>query len=94
MADAINDALNHEYEYVYDRSERREQRPVKEIGISAVRGGTIVGEHEVIFAGQDEVIEFKHTAYSKAIFGKGAVSAAMFLAGKPAGLYNMSHVIG
>lgn len=85
LADAINDALNHEYEYVYDRSERREQRPVKEIGISAVRGGTIVGEHEVIFAGQDEVIEFKHTAYSKAIFGKGAVSAAMFLAGKPAG---------
>ena len=94
LADAINDALNHEYEYVYDRSERREQRPVKEIGISAVRGGTIVGEHEVIFAGQDEVIEFKHTAYSKAIFGKGAVSAAMFLAGKPAGLYNMCHVIG
>ena len=94
LADAINDALNHEYEYVYDRSERREQRPVKEIGISAVRGGSIVGEHEVIFAGQDEVIEFKHTAYSKAIFGKGAVSAAMFLAGKPAGLYNMSHVIG
>ena len=94
LADAINGALNHEYEYVYDRSERREQRPVKEIGISAVRGGTIVGEHEVIFAGQDEVIEFKHTAYSKAIFGKGAVSAAMFLAGKPAGLYNMSHVIG
>lgn len=94
LADAINDALNHEYEYVYDRSERREQRPVKEIGISAVRGGTIVGEHEVIFAGKDEVIEFKHTAYSKAIFGKGAVSAAMFLAGKPAGLYNMSHVIG
>ena len=94
LADAINDALNHEYEYVYDRSERREQRPVKEIGISAVRGGTIVGEHEVIFAGQDEVIEFKHTAYSKAIFGEGAVSATMFLAGKPAGLYNMSHVIG
>ncbi|MEE1313885.1 MAG: 4-hydroxy-tetrahydrodipicolinate reductase [Lachnospiraceae bacterium] len=94
LADAINEALNNEYEYIYDRSERRMQRPVKEIGISAVRGGTIVGEHEVIFAGQDEVIEFKHTAYSKAIFGKGAVSAAMFLAGKPAGLYNMSHVIG
>ena len=61
---------DNEYEYVYDRSERREQRPKKEIGISAVRGGTIVGEHEVIFAGQDEVIEFKHTAYSRAIFGK------------------------
>lgn len=94
LADAINEALNNEYEYVYDRSDRRQQRPVKEIGVSAVRGGTIVGEHEVIFAGQDEVIEFKHTAYSKAIFGKGAVSAALFLAGKPAGLYNMSHVIG
>ena len=66
----------------------------KEIGISAVRGGTIVGEHEIIFAGQDEVIEFKHTAYSKAIFGKGAVEAAKFLAGKPAGRYDMSDVIG
>lgn len=94
LADAINDALNHEYEYVYDRSERRIQRPKKEIGLSAVRGGTIVGEHEIIFAGTDEVIELKHTAYSKAIFGKGAVEAALFLAGKPAGLYNMSHVIG
>lgn len=94
LADAVNEAVDHEYEYVYDRSQRREQRPKKEIGISAVRGGTIVGEHEVIFAGQDEVIEFKHTAYSRAIFGKGAVSAAMYLAGKPAGLYNMSHVIG
>lgn len=94
LADAVNEAVDNEYEYVYDRSERREQRPKKEIGISAVRGGTIVGEHEVIFAGQDEVIEFKHTAYSRAIFGKGAVSAAMYLAGQPAGLYDMSHVIG
>lgn len=94
FADAINEALNNEYEYVYDRSERRIQRPKKEIGLSAVRGGTIVGEHEVIFAGTDEVIEFKHTAYSKAVFGKGALQAGIFLAGKPAGLYNMSHVIG
>ena len=94
MADAVNEAVNNEYEYVYDRSTRRQQRPKKEIGISAVRGGTIVGEHEVIFAGQDEVIEFKHTAYSRAIFAKGAVSAAAFLAGKEAGLYDMSHVIG
>ena len=69
------------------------QRPKNEIGLSAVRGGTIVGEHEVIFAGTDEVIEFKHTAYSKAVFGKGALQAAVYLAGKPAGLYNMSHVI-
>lgn len=94
LADAINEVLNNEYTYVYDRSPRNEMRPDKEIGISAVRGGTIVGEHEVIFAGRDEVIEIKHTAYSKALFGKGAVSAAKFLAGKPHGLYNMQDVIG
>ena len=94
LADAVNEALHNEYEYVYDRSQRRIKRPKKEIGISAVRGGTIVGQHDVIFAGQDEVIEFHHTAYSKAIFGKGAVSAAIYLAGKPAGMYDMSDVIG
>lgn len=94
LADVINGQLNSEYDYKYDRSALREKRPKKEIGISAVRGGTIVGEHEIIFAGTDEVIEFKHTAYSKAIFGKGAVSAAKFLKGKSAGLYNMKHVIG
>lgn len=94
LADAINEQLDGEYEYVYDRSARREKRPEKEIGISAVRGGTIVGEHEIIFAGTDEVIEFKHTAYSKAIFGNGAVQAAKFLNGKPAGLYGMKEVIG
>ena len=66
LADAVNEALHNEYEYVYDRSQRRIRRPKKEIGISAVRGGTIVGQHDVIFAGQDEVIEFHHTAYSKA----------------------------
>lgn len=93
FADAINEALNHEYEYVYDRSARREQRPAKEIGISAVRGGTIVGEHDIIFAGTDEVIEIKHTAYSKAIFGKGAVSAAKFLKGQKPGMYSMHDVI-
>ena len=93
LADAINEELDHEYSYVYDRSVRRQKRPEKEIGISAVRGGTIVGDHDVIFAGTDEVITFSHTAYSKAIFGKGAVSAAKFLAGKPAGKYDMSDVI-
>ena len=93
LADAINEALNNEYHYKYDRSAERVKRDKKEIGISAVRGGTIVGEHEVIFAGTDEVIEIKHTAYSKAIFGKGAVSAAKFLAGKPAGMYSMKDVI-
>ena len=93
LADSINEAMDNEYTYVYDRSQVREKRSQKEIGISAVRGGTIVGDHEVIFAGTDEVIEFKHTAYSKAVFGKGAVEAAKFLAGKPAGRYDMSNVI-
>ena len=76
LADSVNEALENEYHYVYDRSQVRQKREKKEIGISAVRGGTIVGEHEVIFAGTDEVIEFKHTAYSRSIFAKGAVSAA------------------
>ena len=93
LADSINEEFDNEYEYVYDRSTRRERRPKKEIGISAVRGGTIVGDHDVIFAGADEVVTFSHTAYSKAVFGKGAVQAAKFLAGKPAGMYNMSNVI-
>ena len=93
LADSINEAMDNQYHYVYDRSQKREKREQKEIGISAVRGGTIVGEHEVIFAGPDEVIEFKHTAYSKTVFAKGAVEAAKFLSGKPAGMYNMSHVI-
>lgn len=93
LADSINDALNNEYNYVYDRSQVRQKRDSKEIGISAVRAGTIVGEHEVIFAGTDEVIEFKHTAYSRSVFGKGAVEAAKYLAGKPAGMYDMSDVI-
>lgn len=93
LADSIREALDDEYEYVYDRSKEKKKRAKSEIGISAVRGGTIVGEHEVIFAGTDEVIEFKHTAYSKAVFGKGAIQAAKFLAGKPAGYYDMHHVI-
>lgn len=93
LADSINEARSDEYEYVYDRSRERKKRGKKELGISAVRGGTIVGEHEVIFAGVDEVIEFKHTAYSKSVFAKGAIEAAKFLAGKPAGRYDMSDVI-
>ena len=93
LADSLNEAMDGAYTYVYDRSQRREMRPDKEIGISAVRGGTIVGEHEVIFAGPDEVIEFKHTAHSKAVFGKGAIEAAKFLAGKPAGMYDMKDVV-
>lgn len=93
LADSVNEALGNEYEYVYDRSERREQRLDKEIGISAVRGGTIVGVHDVIFAGTDEVITFSHTAYSKSVFAKGAIEAAKFLAGKAPGMYDMADVI-
>lgn len=93
LADSINDSLGNEYEYVYDRSTRREKRPEKEIGISAVRGGTIVGDHDVIFAGHDEVVTLSHRAYSRTIFGKGAIEAAKFLAGKPAGMYDMSDVL-
>lgn len=93
LADSLNEAMNGAYEYKYDRSRERKAREKKEIGISAVRGGTIVGEHEVLFAGEDEVIEFSHTAYSKAVFGKGALEAAKYLAGKEAGRYDMSDVI-
>ena len=85
--------MGNSFEYTYDRSRERKKRETKEIGISAVRGGTIVGEHEVLFAGVDEVIEFKHTAYSRSVFGKGAIEAAKYLAGKPAGRYDMSDVI-
>lgn len=94
LADSINEELHNEYEYKYDRSQVREKRSAKEIGISAVRGGTIVGDHDVIFAGTDEVITFSHCAYSRAVFGKGAIQAAKYLAGKQAGLYEMADVIG
>lgn len=94
LADSVNEAMDNKYNYKYDRSTERKKRDADEIGIHAVRGGSIVGEHEVIFAGTDEVITFEHTAYSKNIFANGAVSAAKFLAGKAPGLYNMSDVIG
>ena len=93
LADSLNEALDEAYSYKYDRTKERAKRDPHEIGISAVRGGNIVGEHEVLFCGQDEAIEFKHTAYSKAVFAKGAVEAAKFLAGKPAGHYDMADVI-
>ncbi|MDD3221372.1 MAG: 4-hydroxy-tetrahydrodipicolinate reductase [Clostridia bacterium] len=94
IADAMNEVLNKEYSYKLDRSQERAKRGEKEIGIQAVRGGTIVGEHEVFFCGPDEVIEIKHTAYSKGIFAKGAIEAAAYLKGKQPGLYTMSDVIG
>lgn len=93
LADSINEEFDNEYEYVYDRSQACKKRDAKEIGISAVRGGTIVGDHDVIFAGNDEVVTFSHRAYSKAVFAKGAVQAAKFLKGKGAGRYDMKDVI-
>ena len=94
IADAAAQACGHETEYVYERHSTRQPRDKKEIGISAVRGGTIVGEHEIIFAGHDEIMEIKHTALSREIFAQGAVEAAKFIAGveKP-GLYDMSYLV-
>ena len=94
LADSINEEMGGKFEYVFDRSDRRQKRDRKELGISAVRGGNIPGDHDVIFAGGDEVITFSHRAYSKAVFAKGAIQAAKFLKGKAAGLYDMSDVIG
>lgn len=94
IADSINDACDGQFRYVYGRSERHEARDPHEIGISAVRGGTIPGDHDVIFAGEDELITLSHTAYSRKIWAKGAFTAARFLAGKPAGYYTMADVIG
>jgi len=94
LADAAKEALPYDPDYVYERQSVREPRGSREIGISAVRGGTIVGEHEVIFAGYDEVIELKHTALSRNVFANGAVAAAKYMATVVSpGLYNMNHLI-
>lgn len=93
LADAMNEVLEPKHDYKYDRSLKKEARAENEIGIMALRGGTIIGEHEVVFAGLDEVIEIKHTAYSKAIFAKGSIQAAKYLVGKEAGMYGMNDVI-
>ena len=94
MAEAANEAMGGAYHFVTDRSSIHEKRDVREIGISSVRGGSIVGEHDMIFAGKDEVVTISHTAYSKAIFAKGALEAAKFLAGKEPGRYTMADVVG
>lgn len=93
LADSINSSMDEKLDYTYDRSDRHEPRRENEIGISSVRGGTIVGDHDVIFAGEDEVISFNHRAYSRKIFANGAIAAAKFLIGKSNGLYDMSDVI-
>ncbi|MBR2275722.1 MAG: 4-hydroxy-tetrahydrodipicolinate reductase [Lachnospiraceae bacterium] len=94
LADTVNEALDGRMEYVYDRSKELKKRSDDEIGFSAVRGGTIVGDHDVIFAGTDEVITFSHRAYSRAIFAKGAIAAAKCMNGKKNGYYTMADVIG
>lgn len=93
IADSIKEELDDDVKYEYDRHSKREKRTKKEIGIHAVRGGTITGEHQVIFAGHDEIITISHSARSKELFATGAVSAAKFICGKPAGLYKMSDML-
>ena len=93
IADAIDETLSYPAEYVYDRHSVRRKRKSTEIGLHAVRGGTIVGDHEVIFAGTDEVIELKHSAHSKEVFAVGAIKAAKFMCGKPNGMYSMNDLI-
>lgn len=93
LADAINEELDNKYHYVYDRHSKRQKRDAKEIGMHAIRGGTIVGEHDIIFAGHDEVITLSHSAASKEVFAVGAVNAAVFLAKQDAGMYDMSQLM-
>ncbi len=93
IADSINEACLEKKEYVYDRHSVRKKREKKEIGIHAIRGGTIVGEHTIIFAGNDEIVEIKHTALSREVFAEGAIAAAKFLKGKANGMYDMNDLI-
>lgn len=93
IANEINEQLDNTMDYIYDRSKKNEKRSTNEIGISAIRGGTIPGEHSVFFAGKDEIIEIKHTALSRDIFGMGALKAALYLADKQKGLYDMKSML-
>lgn len=93
IANAINETRDNQYHYVYDRHARRMKREKSEIGMHAIRGGTIVGEHDVIFAGRDEVITLSHSAASKSVFAVGAVNAAVFINGKEAGMYDMAQLV-
>lgn len=93
LANAINETLDNKYHYVYDRHSQRKKRDKNEIGMHAIRGGTIVGEHDVIFAGHDEVITLSHSAASKSVFAEGSINAAVYLSDKSAGLYDMSSLV-
>ena len=93
LADAINETLDNKMQYTYDRHSQRKKREKNEIGMHSIRGGTIVGEHDVIFAGRDEVITLSHQATSKEVFAVGSVNAAVFMNGKKKGLYTMADLI-
>ena len=93
LANAVNQVFDDKLSYEYDRHSKRQKRKANEIGIHSVRGGTIVGEHDVIFAGHDEVITISHAAHSKEVFAEGAVKAAKFIANKNAGLYDMNSIM-
>lgn len=93
LAEAINEVSNEKYNYTYDRHSVRRARDPREIGILSLRGGTIVGEHDIVFAGRDEVITLSHSAASKEVFAVGAVNAAVFISGKAPGLYSMSDLL-
>ncbi len=93
IANAINEEADNRYHFEYDRHSKRQARKKNEVGIHAIRGGTIVGEHEVIFAGRDELVSLKHSATSKEVFAVGAVNASVFMNGKPAGLYEMADLL-
>ena len=93
LADAINSSLNNKYHYEYDRHAKRAKRDKNEIGMHSIRGGTIVGEHEIMFAGRDEIITLSHSARSKEVFATGAVNVALFLKGKDSGIYTMADLV-
>ncbi len=93
LANAVSEGLAYEPHYVFDRHAVRQKRDPHEIGFSAIRGGTIVGEHDILFAGHDEVITLSHSAQSKEVFAAGAVNAAVFMKDKPVGLYSMKDLV-
>ncbi|MBR2319850.1 MAG: 4-hydroxy-tetrahydrodipicolinate reductase [Clostridia bacterium] len=93
LADAAKAGLNYEPEYTYDRHTRRQKRQKQEVGIASLRGGTVVGEHSVYFAGEQEVLTLSHSAGSRSVFASGALTAAAFIVGKPAGMYSMEDML-
>jgi 4-hydroxy-tetrahydrodipicolinate reductase len=94
IADAMNETLNNQLEYVYERQSKRAQREKKELGIHSIRGGNIVGEHKVMFIGGEEILTVSHSAQTRSVFGRGAVAAARYMVGKNPGMYDMQDMIG